>query len=268
VQIRRWALLLAGIVLFSLVPSSGARSADKSSWKNPFCSADVAVAPWNRQRDEAAPLGRNDRYFLSLFADGKSKVSATVILISTQGAYTVTISSADLLREAGTDTFYAAPVLVGFDKPQNVEFAYVDTVGVDGAPAAACPTVVKEVRSLQGRSVTGNQAPSLAGAPVTPAIFKQDLPPLDCGAAYIPAELLDREGPDIGHFGDRPLTTVVHVFLDSEGHPMNATLERTSGVQGVDDIAVAGAERSHYKPAKFLCTPVVSQMSIDFVYGY
>jgi hypothetical protein len=267
---RPWALLSAAILLSSLaVPRPAlADVPDTSSWSNPFCAGDVTAFPWNRDLDQPAKPGRNTHYVLSLFADGKSTVSATIILISSGGAYTVTVEHNALLRQAGSDKFYAPPILVGFDKPQQVLYAFVDTVGVDGAASTPCPTVVNEVRSLIGRSVTGTQQPSMAGAPVTPATFRQALPPLDCGSAYKEPVLLSREGPDLGDFGAKPLTALVHVYLDSAGHPVNPTLTQSSGVEGIDDWAMAGAEQSHYKPAQFLCTPVVSEMTVEFDYNH
>jgi hypothetical protein len=267
---RPWALLSAAILLSSVAVTRPALAdaPDTSSWSNPFCAGDVTAFPWNRDLDQPAKLGSNTHYVLSLFADGKSTVSATIILISSDGAYTVTVDRDALLRQAGSDKFYAPPILVGFDKPQEVFYAFVDTVGVDGAAPTPCPTVVNEVRSLIGRSVTGTQQPSMAGAPVTPATFRQALPPLECGSAYIEPVLLTREGPDAGNFGSKPLTASIHVYLDSAGHPINATLVHSSGVEGIDDLALAGAEQSHYRPAQFLCTPVVSDLVVDFEYGH
>jgi hypothetical protein len=262
--------LSAALLLFSTAAArpAVADSPAASSWKNPFCSGDVQAYPWDKARDEPVQLGSSANYVLSLFADGKSTVSAAIILITTDGAYTVAVNRNPLLRKAGSDSFYAPAILVGFDKPQQVLYAYVDSVGVDGAAQAPCPTVVNPVQSLIGHSVTGTQSPSMAGAPVTPAIFKQAIPPLTCGSAYQEPVLLDREGPDVGNFGSKQLDAFVHVYIDSEGHPMNATIERSSGVEGIDDLAVAGAEESHYKPAQFLCTPVVSEMVIDLEYGH
>jgi hypothetical protein len=256
----------AVFLLCTLVGGTPARADDPSAWHNPFCSADVQVFPWNRQRDEAAPVSRSDRYVLDLSADGKSSVAATVTLITTQGAYSVSMDRT-ALKQGDDKKYYAPAMMVGFDEARDVEFAYIDTVGVDGAAQTPCPTVVQEVHSMQGKLATGKDAPSFAGAAVTSAAFKQDLPALDCGYAYVAPVLLSREGPDIGHFGDRPLTTTIHVYLDSAGHAVNATLEKSSGVEGVDDVAMAGAEQSHYKPATFLCTPVVSEMSVEFDYG-
>ncbi|HEY1429006.1 MAG TPA: energy transducer TonB [Candidatus Tumulicola sp.] len=266
-KIRSRALLLLVALLCSIAGARPARADDKTAWGNPFCSADVAVFPWNKERDEPAQPGDNAHYLLSLSADGKSTVTATVILISDGGAYTVTLDKNALLHQGDSDRFYAPGILVGFDKPQNVRYAYVDSVGVDGAAPVSCPTVVTEVRSLMDQSVTGTQVPSLNGAPVTPAVFKQDLPALDCGKAYTPPVLLTREGPDSGDFGSKQLTATVHVYLDSDGHPSNAKLVKSSGVEGIDDLALAAAEQSHYRAANFLCTPVVSEMIVEFTYG-
>ncbi|HEY3676897.1 MAG TPA: hypothetical protein VGK84_13000 [Candidatus Tumulicola sp.] len=266
---RPWAVLPAAILLSSLAVTRPVLADDPatSSWSNPFCAGDVSAFPWNRDLDEPAKLGNNTHYVVSLFADGKSTVSATIVLISSDGAYTVTVERNALLRRAGSDKFYAPAILVGFDKPREVLYAFVDTVGVDGAAPTPCPTVVNEVQSLFGRSVAA-QRPSMAGAPVTPAVFRQALPPLDCGSAYEPPVLLTREGPDLGDFGNKPQTAFVHVYLDSAGHPVNPTLTQSSGVEGIDDWAMAGAEQSHYKPAQFLCTPVVGEMTVEFDYNH
>jgi hypothetical protein len=59
---------------------------------------------------------------------------------------------------------------------------------------------------------------------------------------------------------------LVGVFIDSEGHPVDAWIHKSSGIDNADTLAVASALRSQYAPATFLCTPIVSEyiFRVDF----
>lgn len=237
------------------------------AWDNPFCSGTVGVMPWNHHAGAPSAKLLSDRYVLGLFANGKTDVAGSVTLITSDAAYSVPIARTDLLRSGGSDAFYAEPILVAFDKPVDVHYAYVDQIGVDGAAPAACPTVVQEVHAFTADG--SNEFDVGIGGDVKPvnATFLQALPELTCGRAYIPSGLPRGAGAVVGAYGNVRKTTVVRIFIDSNGIPAGANIERPSGIEGLDQNVLGVVEHTHYTPAKFLCTPVVSEMSIEMEYN-
>lgn len=223
--------------------------------------------PWNAPANAPSTHAASDRYVLQMFANGKTDVAGAVTLITPDAAYSVAIARTDLLRAAGSDDFYAAPILVAFNEPVEVRYAYVDQIGVDGAALAACPTVVREVHPFSADS--GNLFDVSIGGDVKPAnaTYLQALPVLTCGRAYIPSGLPRGAGAVVGAYGNERKSTVVRIFIDSNGIPAGASIERSSGIEGLDDNVIGLVEHTRYVPAKFLCTPVVSEMSIEMDYN-
>ncbi|HEY1977880.1 MAG TPA: energy transducer TonB [Candidatus Baltobacteraceae bacterium] len=236
-------------------------------WDNPFCSGLVAVVPWDARGGTPSTSLSSDRYVLEVFANGKTDVAGVVTLITSDSAYSVPIARTDLLRSAGSDNFYAEPIFVAFDKPVDVHYAYVDQIGVDGAAPAVCPTVVQPVRASTRDA--SNESHVSIGADVKPvnATFLQALPALTCGRAYIPAELPRGAGAVVGAYGNVRKSTVIRIFIDSNGVPASASIERPSGIEGLDENVLGVVEHTRYSPARFLCTPVVSEMSIEMEYN-
>ncbi len=261
---RTLACLVLPALLFATPPLAARASDAPDSWNNPFCAASVAVIPWNDAAGAPAKQRLSRRFLMSLFADGRTSVAANVTLIADAGAYSVTVPTTALLREGGKDEFYAEPFLIGFDKPIDVRYAYVDRVGVDSTAPVDCPTFVSLVDPLDDVSTQGDAAGS-ASLTTLPAKFLQALPPLTCGRAYIPAKGKNLFTP-VGHYGDYKRTTVVRVYIDSDGQPLKETLEQTSGVEGLDAAALGAVARATYTAAEFLCTPVVSEMTVDMDY--
>lgn len=252
--------------LLFAVPGFGARAlAAGDTWDNPFCAASVTVIAWDAAADAPRKSrGGTTRYAMSLSANGRTNVAGRIVLIADEGAYAVEIPRTDLLRQGGTGDFYAEAMMVAFEKPIDVRYAYVDRVGVDGGTPADCPTVVSPVVPYD--ATRQGAPPALAGVRPLHAAFLQALPALTCGGAYRDPEILG-QGPLVGHFGDQRRTTVVRVYIDSNGLPLKETIEKSSGVEGLDDAAVGGVQQARFKPAEFLCTPVVSQMLIDMDYA-
>lgn len=258
---------LAGLAFFlclNWVGPGRVRAGD--TWANPFCSGTVALMPWNARVGAPSTNLSSDRYVLELFANGKNDVSGAVTLITSDSAYSVPIARTDLLRSGGSNDFYAEPIVVAFDKPVDVHYAYVDQIGVDGAAPATCPTVVQQVHAFTADA--SNQFDVSVGGDVKPvnATFLQALPALTCGRAYIPSELPRGAGGVVGAYGNVRKSTVVRIFIDSNGIPAGASIERPSGIEGLDDNVLGLVEHTRYTPAKFLCTPVVSEMSIEMEY--
>lgn len=267
-RMLRTMTAFVGLAAFLCLACPGSARADAAAgWDNPFCSGLVAVMPWNARAGSPSTNAATDRYVLQVFANGKTDVAGTVTLITSDSAYSVAIARTDLLRAAGSDDFYAEPILVAFDKPVEVRYAYIDEIGVDGAIPAACPTVVHEVHPFTADA--GNEFDVSVGGDVKPvnATYLQALPPLACGRAYIPSELPRGAGAVVGAYGNVRKSTVIRIFIDSNGIPAGASIERASGIQGLDDNAIGLVEHTRYTPAKFLCTPVVSEMSIEMDYN-
>ena len=257
----------SGLSLFLCLVAVPGRAATAGGWDNPFCAGVVGVVPWNGRAGAASSQLSSDRYVLALFANGKTDVAGTVTLITSDSAYSVPVARTALLRSAGSDNFYAEPILVAFDKPVEVHYAYVDQVGVDGAAPAACPTVVQPVHASNADG--SNDFNVTFGGDVKPvnATFLQALPALTCGRVYIPSELPRGAGAVVGAYGNARKSTVVRIFIDSNGIPAGASIERASGIEGLDDNVIGLVEHTRYTPAKFLCTPVVSEMSIEMDYN-
>lgn len=259
---RALAIALVLALLFAATPAVARAALGDDEWDDPFCAASVSVIPWNDGADAPDVASITNRYAVQLWADGRQSVAGRVVFVADDGAYAVTMPVSDLLRKGGTHRFYTAFVPVVFDTRVQVRYAYVDSVAIDGEKAVDCPTVV----TLVNRSRAGDQ-PSwgLRGVTSLHAAFVQALPALNCGKWYIAPEMLG-EGPLVGHFGDDRRTTVVRVYIDSNGIPVKERVEQSSGVDGLDDAAVGAVQQSHYRPAQFLCTPVVSEMLVDMEY--
>lgn len=259
---------LAALALFVCIGlSESGPAAAAESWDNPFCAGVVAVTPWNASAGSPSTHAASDRYVLQLFANGKTNVAGTVTLITSDSAYSVPVGRTDLLRTGGSDDFYAEPILVAFDKPVEVRYAYVDQIGVDGAAPASCPTVVREVHPFSANA--SNEFDISVGGDVKPvnAVYLQALPQLTCGRAYIPSGLPRGAGAVVGAYGNERKSTVVRIFIDSNGIPAGANIERSSGIEGLDDNVIGLVEHTRYVPAKFLCTPVVSEMNVEIDYN-
>lgn len=250
-----------------LAEAQAAPASAAATWSNPFCAGAAWVVPWDPSTDSPATSPASTRYIVQLAANGERDAIATVTLITDRDAYSAALARTELTGDGGGEGRYAPPVMVAFDQPVIVRFAFVDQIGVDGAEQAPCPTVVTDVRPFTAHAGDPNATPHAGGSlAYVSAKFVQALPPLTCGATYTGPDTTRDTGAVVGHYGDRPRTTVVHVFIDSNGLAMNPTIEKSSGVDGLDAAALGGIEHSRFKPARFLCTAVVSDMRIDMEY--
>jgi hypothetical protein len=145
--------------------------------------------------------------------------------------------------------------LITFDHPVSLTEQFVDAVSVDGGAMTNCPSFVKHVLSLKNR--TGTLVRETEDGHAT-AHFLQKLPPLPCGKTFTPIRAKVAFSPVVGHFGDRPRSADVEVFVDSAGNVVKTRIWHSSGVDGIDDAAVGAAQLTTYEPAQFLCIPVVN----------
>jgi hypothetical protein len=246
--------------------SSRAGDAADTQWGNPFCGGTVDVVPWDASDDAPSKIAVSNRYVLQMVADGKTDAAATVTLITASDAYSVEVPRTQLTSETTGGGHYAPAMMVTFDKPTDVHYAFVDAIGVDGADPAPCPTVVQAVEPYDTTAENAGSMPHMSGGVgYVAAKYLQALPELTCGKAYIGPQTKNTDAI-VGHYGNTPRTTVVRVYIDSNGLPMNPTILQSSGVEGLDYSALGGIQASRFTPARFLCTPVVSTMIIDMEY--
>jgi TonB family protein len=226
-----------------------------SQWENPFCNGSAIVVPWDEAANAAAYGSNSKTVAVFLWANASSDYAARVTLIGNGAAY-----SADIPRTAvtispdGKSRRYA--YLVSLPSPVFLNYYFVDGAGVDGAPVSDCPSFVKEVVS------PAESDPSLIATPASfthvEAKLVQTLPPQPCGSIYKGPAFAKPFTPISGFYGYQSRTAKIAVFIDSAGHAIRTQIWQSSGVPGIDDIALALVQGSTYEPAQFLCTPVVS----------
>ena len=245
-MVRESAALLVALVCMS-VP---ARAADlgQSHWKhdNPFCGALAAVSPFNDGR----------RYALALFADHGTTLAAKVTLVSDTDAYAAAVPDTNLLGSR-TDRETTAFV-VTLPSADKLKYYFVDAYAIDGGASVSCPSYVFPVADpISGWS---------GDAPVIAATHLQTIGKPPCGRLYREAETGRDLGGIIGVYGNRPLSTSYHVYVDSLGRAIREDLIQSSGVQGVDSTALGAIQQQRFVPAEFLCTPVVGELKIEMDY--
>jgi TonB family protein len=224
------------------------RAADVATtpWKfgNPFCNVLAAVAPF---ADGSA-------YALELFAADGNVVDAHVTLIGDADAYDAHVDRAALTgapedRETGG-------LLV--KSPGTLRYFFVDSYSLDGSAPMTCPSYVFEVGSRLTQSV-----------PEANTIEPQHLQALGtiaCGHTYEAPSSGSQIKGIVGAYGQRPLTTEIRVYIDSLGQAVSPKIVKASGVEGVDQTALAAVASHRFHPAQFLCTPVVGEMTIRMDY--
>jgi hypothetical protein len=241
----------------SAVPAFAAGPQPEASptpWRfdNPFCDVLAALVP-----EQGSEPGAE--YALELFARDGTRVAAHVTLIGADAAYDANVPATNLQGAAGDRRTDA--VMVKLEKPAIVHYFFVDSFSIDGVAPVTCPSYV----FLSGSGPTTDAMSGLGLQSVT-AAFLQKLPDLPCGKAYVGPSIERGNEPLVGHYGDTRRTTRLHVYVDSYGHAVQATIETSSGVDGLDDAAVAGVRATEYRSAQFLCTPVVSELDMEMEY--
>jgi TonB family protein len=255
------ALFFAFPVCAAALPAVAAPAPARAPWDNPFCDASASVIPFDSPRNAYSSGG--DTYALYVWAHARSNYAARVTLVGDGQAYAV-----DIPRVA-EDTAHdgESAYLVSFPKRFSAEWYFVDGVGIDGAAIADCPSFVKPVMPID------EIGPGVPAIPPRPASFGRvnaryvgPLPATPCGAVYTELKMTKSYQPIVGQFGGRRLSVDVEVFVDSDGNVVKTDIRRSSGVEGIDDAAIAAMQYSAFRPATFLCTPVVSseRVTIDY----
>ncbi len=253
------ALLIVAVAFAGAVKSQPAQAS------NYFCGASAFVAPWNAQLDVPLASSQSADYGMYLAVKGKADVAARLTLITDSEAYAVNVPRLGLHEAKGNTDEVSSPFLIRFPKAQRVRYAFVDAVGIDGAAIEDCPSVVESVESETGPDASGDH---LGPSPFTlqPKLLQQ-LPELSCGAVYKPPRMTRELGVETSFFGNTTRHATVRIYLDSDARVVDAEIAESSGVEGIDQLALTDARGSTYEPASFLCTPVVSIEDFDFKYG-
>ena len=242
----RVAALLVAVGL-SCVPVCAAEpAAPHWQFENPFCSAVAAVAP----------LADGSGYALDVAASSGTTIEAHITLVSAGAAYDAHLPDTNLSGPAGDRR--SEPVVVKLPSPDALKYFFLDSYAVDRGTNVTCPSYVFPV----GETISG----SAADATVVPATPLQTLGHLTCGAMYQEPNAPSEAGGLIGRYGNRPLSVELRVYVDSGGRAIRQQVLSSSGVDGVDAAALGIVAQQQYRPAKFLCTPVVGELRIRLEY--
>jgi len=249
----RSSILVAGM-LAGLVLGPGTRAPAAAS--NAFCAASVAWSAIHAATNPVAPGSAATRYALALGVRGTTSVAASVTFIGTKNAYIVQIPVTPLVVVMKKHDRFTRAIVVHFPHATHIRYAYVDTAAVDGAPSVTCPTVAES----PGVPKFWHWKQLLAGKRLNlDATLQQALPPLRCGAVYRQARMARAGTVYGGNFGFQTRSADVLVDIDSLGKPALVKLLRSSGIPAFDRNVIAAAEASRFHPARFLCSPVVSE---------
>lgn len=234
--------------------SSGSDLPVGNRWNNPFCDASAIVVAWDKAK--GAPYdGPSATYALFLWGRGTSDFNARVTLVGGEFAYSIDVPRATISKAtAGVSS--PSAYLISLWSVVSIDRYFVDGVGLDGGKIADCPSFVKAVEPLEDVGAEVGALPSTFTH--LDAHLLQRLPPLACGEVYTRLSAAKPFTPVVGYFGDRPRSAEVEAFVDSSGQVVKTEIARSSGVDGIDAAAIAAVQYSTYKPARFLCTPVVS----------
>ena len=226
-----------------------------SAWKfdNPFCEVRAGLVP-------VESAIRGTEYLVELYASHGTRLSAHVTLIGSEGAYDANVPSTNL--NGALDDRRTDGVVIKMPESAPIHYFFVDSYTIDGEPPVTCPSYVQPSGSGPSEDAIGGDELIAVNA-----TFLQKLPELPCGKAYIPPSSRKGFEPIVGHYGDKPRSILMHVYVDSAGNAMRATMSESSGVEGLDAAAVAVAEYTTYNPARFLCMPVVGEIDMQVDYS-
>jgi TonB family protein len=254
---RSFVLFLSLLWHVSTVAIAAEPSPAPSSpvWKfdNPFCEVLAGLVPF----EGIAP---GSEYGVQLYASHGTTVAAHVTLIGAENAYDANVTVTNL-QGAPADRRSEA-IVVKLAKPEPIHYFFVDSFSIDGGTPVTCPSYVF-------RSGSGPSDDSIGGLGLqtVTAAFLEKLPDLPCGKAFIQPSIAKGFDPLVGFYGNQRRTTELHVYVDSNGTPIRSSIMTSSGVEGLDDAAYAGVQYTRYHPAKFLCTPVVGEITMTMDYA-
>ncbi len=237
-----------------------------------FCDADVlGLVRANAPKPEN-PRIPQPQFALILDSNAPGTLSGDVVLVTDDAAYDVNFSDIVAEKNGSSLSGITKPLFIGFSKPLNVRYAWVDQVGVNGAAPHSCPTNPFEAGASDG-TTDAFPVPAMIYAinafQFVSATFKMNLPPTDCKEPYREAKLskwMEDKTDVLDTSAGLKTSSRVRVFLDSDGKVAYANISKSSGSPAVDNAAVSAAAKALYQPAIFRCTPVVSSLLVDVGY--
>ncbi len=230
-------------------------------WHNPFCPATLRADPWDTAAGAWSDRPQANAIVAIHTYEAARLLDADVVLVTASSAYRAKLRKVALTRKGGVG--WSGPILITIPSTQAVRYVFLDTVALGGGAPYQCPTWVQVMQACH--ACTQPNRPRSPTATIA-ARFDQALPPLTCGKPYIQARALHALSPLTGFYGFRPRTAKVEVFIDSDGLLVKARVWKSSGIKGIDYAALGVAEAARYVPARFLCTPVVSNYLVVLDY--
>lgn len=252
---RRAGVLVVALLAF---PRAGAADEPPSHWKydNPFCQVVAGVAPIPDVVASIAAVGGQTRYLLDLFTPSGTTLSGHVTLVSASDAYDAAVPESDL--SGAMDGRKLEPLIVTLPAADKVEYFFVDSYSVDRGTAVTCPSYVFTVGETLSSSPSGLRS--------IEAQRLQKIAPPKCGKVYADPELRGELLSPVGAYGGKPLTVVARAYIDSNGYSIKEEIVQSSGVDGMDKYMLGAVGVHQFRPAEFLCVPVVGTMLIELKY--
>jgi hypothetical protein len=255
-------MLLRAAVLLMAVASFGAPAlaadAPATQWKfdNPFCDVVAAVAPLPDVVAATTPVSGPSRYAVDLHARSGATVAAHVTLISDTDAYDATVPEAKL--SGPMEDRVTSPFIVTLPKADSIKFFFVDSYAADRAAGVTCPSYIFPI----GEPLESQES----GAPVLTAAHLQALGKLACGKVYQPIRLGADFGSLVGQYGNQAHAVTYDAYIDSNGRALREVLMQSSGIPDLDAAALGEIQQANFRPAQFLCTPVVGEIELNQEY--
>lgn len=192
-------------------------------------------------------------YAATLSAAESGEYAGSITLFGDAQAYEAAFSSLHVAGRAALTITLPAHV--------RIDYASMDTAGLRGAPATSCPTFVV-VRG--GAGAPGALAAGRDRATATP---RGPIPDLPCGAVWQNAAM--RKPPEKFMYAPvvKNARATIHLFIDSNGHAFDPQVLESSGDSTVDAQAVTSALTAQFRPATFLCSPVISDTTYTFTFA-
>lgn len=253
---RRAAVLV--VASLGLLPRTAAADEPASQWQydNPFCQVVAAVVPIPDVVASIAAVGGESRYALNLFTPGGTTLSAHVTLVSDTDAYDAPVPDGNL--SGPPDDRRLEPLIATLPARDTINYFFVDSYSLDHAATVTCPSYVFPVGTALSSAPTGLRSIDAQ------RLQKIALP--KCGKVYVePAMRGDLMSP-VGAYGGKPLTVVARAYIDSNGYSIKDEIVQSSGVDGMDKYMLGAVGVHQFRPAEFLCTPVVGTMLIELKY--
>lgn len=255
-MVRRAAVLV--VALLGSLPRAGAADEPSAQWKydNPFCQVVAAVVPIPAVVASTAAVGGDTRYAVNLFTPAGTTLGAHVTLISETDAYDAAVADSNL---SGTpDDRKLEPLIVTLPNPDKIDYFFVDSYSLDHGAAVTCPSYVFAIGETLSSAPTGLRS--------IEAQHLQKIPPLRCGKLYTDPGLRGDLTSPVGAYGGKPLTVVARAYIDSNGYSIKDEIVQSSGVDGMDKYMLGAVGVHQFRPAQFLCVPVVGEMLIELKY--